>query len=83
MSELELISTDDLIEEVASRHSEIIIIRNRYKTEFEDEVYVKTQKGPLAREDKNFDLVEAQQMLQAASVQLTHDFLEPLTQHGE
>lgn len=77
MSDMEFISTDDLIEEIASRHSEIIVIRNKEKTEFTDDVYVKTGKGPLAREDKNFDLVEAMQMLQAASVQLTHDFLEP------
>lgn len=75
MSDLELISTDDLIEEVASRHSEIIVIRNCEKKANTDNVYVKTQRGPLSREDKNFDLVEAQQMLQAASVQLTYDFL--------
>lgn len=76
MNDLEFVSTDDLIKEVASRHSEIIVIRNRQKESFVDEIYVKTQRGPLSREDKNFDLVEAAQMLQAAHVQLTYDFLK-------
>jgi len=76
VADLELISTDDLIHELANRHREIIVIRERKKGNNEDNVYVKTGFGKKGRTDKGFDLVEATQMLHAAHWQLTHDYLD-------
>lgn len=73
---LELISTSDLIEELAGRHREIIVIREHKKKINEDNVFVKTSFGKKGRKDKGFDLVEATQMLHAAHWQLIHDYLD-------
>ena len=76
--DLELISTDDLIHELADRHSELIIIREHKKGVDEDKVFVKTPFGELSKEDKGFDLVIATDMIHAAQRQLVIDFLEPI-----
>ncbi len=73
---LDLISTDDLIEELASRHKEIIVIRERKRVKHEDNVFVKTTFGKKGRPDKGFDLVEATEMLHAAHWQLVYDYLD-------
>lgn len=72
---LELISTDDLIVEVSRRCSELIVIRNSQKSEHTDDIYVKTPEGPLSRGDKKFDLIHATDMLQAAHRQMTVVYL--------
>ena len=76
MSDLELTSTDDLIEELAGRHKEIIVIRERKRGNHEDNVFVKTTFGKKGRPDKGFDLVEATEMLHAAHWQLVYDYLD-------
>lgn len=76
VEEIELISTEDLIKELASRHSEIIVIRERNKGVAEDNVFVKTGFGKKGRKDKGFDLVSATEMLHAAHWQLIHDYLD-------
>ena len=73
---IELVSTDDLIEELASRHEEIIIIRECKKSKGCDDVFVKTGFGDLARKDKDFDLMRVVIILQAALRQLTMDFFK-------
>ncbi len=74
--DLDLISTSDLIEELANRHSELIVIREYKKRINEDNVFVKTGFGKKGRKDKGFDLIEATQMLHAAHWQLIHDYLD-------
>lgn len=76
MTDLELVSTGDLINELASRHTELIVIRERKKTEGEDNVFVKTRFGKKGQEDKGFDLVAATAMLQATHYRLVYDYLE-------
>lgn len=76
MSNLDLISTSDLIDELACRHREIIVIRENKKRANEDDVYVKTGFGSKGRKDIGFDLVVATSMLQSAHWQLVHDYLE-------
>ncbi len=75
---LELVSTNDLIEELANRHSELIVIREHKKGVKEDNVFVKTGFGKKGRKDKGFDLIEATQMLHAALWQLIHDYLDDI-----
>ena len=62
--ELELVSTEDLIKELAARHKELIVIREHKKSANEDRLFVKTEGG--------FDLMEATEMLQAAHWQLIY-----------
>ena len=76
MTDLELVSTADLIHELAGRHRELIVIRENMKGVDEDNVYVKTLFGKKGRKDKGFDLVEATGMLHAAHWQLVHDYLD-------
>ena len=76
MSDLDLVSTSDLIHELAGRHREIIVIREHKKGQYEDNVFVKTAFGKKGRQDKGFDLVEATDMLQAAHKQLVYDYLD-------
>ena len=73
---LELISTNDLIKELAERHKELIVIREHNKSAYENDVFVKTGFGKKGRQDKGFDLIEATSMLQAAHRQLIHDYLD-------
>lgn len=74
-ADLDLISTDDLIEELAVRHKEIIVIREHKKDKNADNVFVKTQFGKRAHKGKGFDLLIATQMLQSAHWQLVYDYL--------
>lgn len=76
--DLELVPTNDLIKELASRHKEIIIIREYKKRINEDNVFVKTGFGKKGREDKGFDLVNATEMLHATHYQLIHDYLDDI-----
>ena len=76
MIDLELVSTKDLIKELADRHKELIVIRESKKASNKDDVFVKTGFGDKGRVDKGFDLVEATLMLQAAHRQLVFDYLE-------
>jgi len=76
MPELELISTSDLIGELASRHKELIVIRECKKKDQADDVFVKTGFGRKGQPDKGFDLVAATAMLQAAHYQLVYDYLD-------
>ena len=73
---LDLVSTDDLIRELANRHSEIIVIRECKKKTNQDDVFIKTSFGKKGRKDKGFDLIEATQMLHAAHWQLIYDYLD-------
>ena len=73
---LELVSSDDLITELASRNKEIINIREYKKTKNCDGIFVKTGFGDLAKDGVNFDLMVAVIMLHAAQLQLTEDFLK-------
>ena len=74
--DLELVSTDDLIKELAHRHKELIVIREHKKKVHEDNVFVKTNFGVKGRVDRGFDLVEATEMLHSAHRQLIHDYLD-------
>lgn len=74
---LELIPTDDLIEELFLRHKELIVIREHRKRPDEDNIFVKTGFGKKGCKDKGFDLVEATAMLHAAHWQLIYNYLEP------
>lgn len=81
MSDLDLVSTDDLIQELAARHRELIVIRENKKRATkakvpEDNVFVKTDFGKKGRGDKGFDLIEATQMLHAVHWQLIYDYLD-------
>ena len=76
MSELELISTDDLIEELAGRHRELIVIREHHRSINKDNVFVKTAFGEKCKENKGFDLLVATSMLQAAHWQLVYDYFD-------
>ncbi|KKN54248.1 hypothetical protein LCGC14_0594300 [marine sediment metagenome] len=76
MDELEFISTDELIGELSSRHTELIVIRNKEKSKGANKVFVKTPFGPLAKRKKGFDLVEAIEMLDATQKQLVIEYLE-------
>ena len=75
---LELVSTDDLIEELSVRHSELIILREYKKKVHEIKVFVKTGFGCKGRKDRGFDLVEATEILHAAHWQLIHDYLDDI-----
>lgn len=76
MSDLELISTSDLIRELADRHKELIVLREHKKGVNEVNVFVKTGFGCKGRKDKGFDLVEATEIMHAAQWQLVHDYLD-------
>ena len=76
MSNLDLVSTKDLIQELSVRHKEIIVIREYKKGVNEDSVFVKTNFGKKARKDKGFDLVLATEMLHATHWKLIHDYLD-------
>ena len=76
MSDLELISTDDLITELSNRHKELIVIRNTEKAKDTDTIFVKTPFGPLAKKEKGFDLIEAVEMLDTTHKQLIIEYLE-------
>jgi len=81
MADLDLVSTDDLIGELAGRHKELIVIREYKKRIRQDNVFVKTGFGKKGREDKGFDLVEATEMLHAAHWQLIHDYLDDVKEN--
>ena len=74
-SYLDEISSDQLIEELSNRHSELLVIRNHQRL-VGDKVFIKTPMGPLTTINNQFDLVEATEMLQAAQRQLVLDFLK-------
>ncbi len=76
MVDLEFISTADLIAELSNRHKELIVIRDKEKSEDANMVFVKTPFGPLAKQEKGFDLVEAIEMLDATQKQLVIEYLE-------
>ena len=76
MTDLELVSTDDLIHELADRHKELIVIRERKKGVNEDNVFVKTGFGKKGQPEKGFDLMVAIEMLHATHWQLVHDYLD-------
>jgi len=76
VADLELVSTNDLIKELAGRHKELIVIRESKKQLNKDNIFVKTGFGIKGRVDRGFDLVEATDMLQAAHRQLIFDYLE-------
>lgn len=76
MSDLNLVSTDDLIKELSNRHKELIVIRERKKKVNEDKVFVKTGFGKKGREEKGFDLIAATEMLHATHWQLIYDYLD-------
>jgi len=78
MDDLNLVSTGDLITELASRHKEIIVIRECKKRINKDNVFVKTNFGKKGRQDKGFDLIEATEMLHATHWQLIHDYLDDI-----
>lgn len=73
--DLNLIDTDDLINEIARRHDEIIIIReNRKDSELVD-IRTKTHMGKFANPELGFDILFALQLLQAAENQMIMDYL--------
>ena len=76
MADLDYITSDELIAELASRHRELIVIRDRAKGRNEDAVFVKTEFGNKSRLDKGYDLIEATEMLHATHRQLVCDFLD-------
>ena len=76
VTDLDLVSTDDLIEELATRHKELIVIREHKKGIDEDNVFVKTDFGKKGCQDKGFDLIEATEMLHAVHWKLIYDYLD-------
>lgn len=81
-TDLELVSTSDLICEISNRHKEVIVIREHKKHVNEDNVFVKTDFGKKGRKDKGFDLINATEMLHAAHWQLIYDYLDEVEQDG-
>lgn len=77
-SDLNLVSNDALIAELASRHDELIVIRDKPKGDNIDNMFIKTKFGVLGNIDLGYDLMEALMMLQAANVRLTRDYLEAM-----
>ena len=78
MSDLDLVSTSDLIHELSNRHSELIVLREHKREVDSINVFVKTPFGVKGRPDKGFDLVEATDILQAAHKQLVYDYLDDI-----
>ena len=78
MQDLVLVSTDDLIEELSNRHTELIVIREHKKRQNEDKVFVKTEFGKKARGDKGFDLISATEMIHATHWQLIYEYLDDI-----
>lgn len=76
MPDLDLISTSDLIHELASRHKELIVLREHKKGVDSVNVFIKTGFGCKGRRDLGFDLVEATDILQAAHKQLVYEYLD-------
>ena len=76
ITSIEFVSTNDLIEELASRHSELIVIREVKKEKHKNNIFVKTGVGRKHRKDKKFDLMIATEMLHAAQWQLIYDYLD-------
>ena len=74
--DLELVSTDDLIRELANRHKEIIVIWPDKKNSNEGWIFVKTVYGKKGLKDKGFDLIEATKILHFANTQLIQEYLE-------
>lgn len=83
MQDLELISTKDLIKELANRHKELIVIREQKKKVNQDNVFCKTSFGKKGRKDKGFDLIEATEMLHATHWQLIYDYLDEIEEKAE
>ncbi len=76
MTDLDLISTQDLITELADRHTELIVIREHKKQYHSNNVFVKTPFGKLGKEGKGFDLVVVTDMINGAHRQLIMEYLE-------
>ena len=72
MIDLDLISTKILIQEIAKRHKALIVIREQYREENKDWLFIKTQgDGEIG-----FDLEIATDMLQEVHRHLIVDYLE-------
>ena len=75
MNELEFVTDDELIAELADRHTELIVIREHEKLKDYDSIFVKTPKGELSSKNDTFDLIIANELLSIAQRQLVEDFL--------
>lgn len=73
---LELVSSSELIAELSNRYSDIIVISENIKIRKVENVHIKTRRGKKGRTDKNYDLVIATSMLQAAQSQLIYEYLD-------
>ena len=72
---LELISSEELINELLDRYEQLIVIREDPKDGSKYDINVKTGFGDLSRDGVKFDLVVATEMLQSVQQQLVFDFL--------
>ena len=75
MGELDLVSTDALIQELSNRHKELIVIREHKKILDSDNVFVKTPFSSAANKEKGFDLLHATEMLNATQFQLAMEYV--------
>ncbi len=74
--DLNLISTGELIDELTTRHDEIIIIRENLKDSGLLDIRAKTHFGKRGNLDVGFDIVFALQLLHSTEEQLLRDHLE-------
>lgn len=64
--ELNLLSSDDLMQELMSRYEQIIIIRENRKESEIINIKVKTQRGKFCKPEDEFDIILAQDLLLTA-----------------
>ena len=83
--DLNLVNTNDLVQELCRRHEAIIIIREDRKCEDDFYVTVKTQFGKHANKDAGFDLICAMELMSNAQFEIIakHFELEPEDDSGE
>lgn len=79
-TDLSLISTQELIDELFDRSPESLLIQEALKAPSDYIVDVRTPKGPYASPVLNFDIVTATQMLQTAQALLLTDHLKSVNE---
>ncbi len=70
-----LVSTEELMTELSSRHEEIIIIRENLKKPEWVDIWTKTAIGELYDQEIGFDIFFALELLHTAEKQMLMDYL--------
>ncbi len=74
--DLEIVSTKMLVDELTSRHQDIIIITRDSRTDNAQMTIIKTRRGEKCRSDKNYDLIIATELLQESQKGAIMDYLD-------